>query len=925
MRAKLPFLVPAVVLAALQGTRPAAADSTLFGQQWPEAGSWGQAWSDDDQGTATGSAPSPPPPAPQAAAPPSAADSSDTADTGQPQAASVPASATASAPAPAFVPQGAAPSPQPSPIVTAPTFAQTAAPQPDAPSSAADSGDTADTGQPQAAPVPASAPASAPAPAFVPQAAAPSLQPSPIMALPAAAQTAAPTFSPSPNGHAGPATNTTPTTISAPAGTNGEPDQPVRLTADQIINDRDLGIVTAKGKVVIVQGGNTLTANTVSYNLKQDIISAAGNVVLTEPTGEVTYSDYVELSGDFKNGVAQEIRMIMADHSRLVAASATRVNSNRTDFDDAAYTACEPCREHPERTPLWQAKAATVTHDKVDHTIEYHDAWLEFEGVPIAYTPYLSHPDPTVKRQSGFLTPSVGMNSLIGPSIATPYYWVINDQQDLTFSPRWMLNQFTSFNSGDAPNAASAALQRVVLAGEHRWNGEFGQADTIASLTADPITGNLRGHVNAWANFAIDDNWRAGYIAQHQSDDTYSLIYGYTIPADQPWLTTQPYIERFDQKDYFTAEGFLFQGLAPPQDNSALNPVVLPHLAYQHVSAPDQYGATWTVNSDLLSYTRQQGTSASRVVNQVQWDLPYTTLSGQQYTFTSSLTTDGYHFVGLPGYGDGYSGRVVPMMAINWRYPIVSDSTTLPQVITPIVMVAASPNGANNPRIPNEDSADFVLDDTNIFLPNRLAGYDLVEDGVRGAYGMRWAAYPYRGGELDAQIAQAWQAHPDGTFAVGSGMSSYMSDYIARADFMPAGNIGFHDRVRLDRHTFEANRNEASVTAGPPAFNVGLTYGYFAKTSPDAFTFFPTRQYGVLAVNSTISRYWSVQTSYYQDMATEGGPLTFTANVIYNDDCFALVSSFTRNYTYLNDYQAGYTMMFNIVFKSLGDIPFRAF
>src|SRR5690606_2763831 len=143
------------------------------------------------------------------------------------------------------------------------------------------------------------------------------------------------------------------------------------------------------GRVEIVQDTRMLVADQVSYNLKQDLVAASGNVTLAEPGGETLFTDYMELTGDLKEGVAQQIRAVLADNSRMAAASATRVGGDRTDFEDASYTACEPCRNKPDSRPLWEAKAKRITHNQAEHTIEYRDVWMELGGVPVLYTPYL--------------------------------------------------------------------------------------------------------------------------------------------------------------------------------------------------------------------------------------------------------------------------------------------------------------------------------------------------------------------------------------------------------------------------------------------------------------------------------------------------------------------------------------------------------
>jgi len=84
--------------------------------------------------------------------------------------------------------------------------------------------------------------------------------------------------------------------------------QPALIRADQMITDRDLSTVTASGHVEIDQGGRILLADAVSYNFKQDVIIATGNVSLTDPDGEVRFADYIELSGDMKQAVARHLR-----------------------------------------------------------------------------------------------------------------------------------------------------------------------------------------------------------------------------------------------------------------------------------------------------------------------------------------------------------------------------------------------------------------------------------------------------------------------------------------------------------------------------------------------------------------------------------------------------------------------------------------
>ncbi len=704
--------------------------------------------------------------------------------------------------------------------------------------------------------------------------------------------------------------------------TGSNTNEPVRINADQIVHDQELGIVTARGRVEIIQSNRSLTADQVTYNIKQDVVSATGNVAMLEASGEVVFSDYFELTGDMKDGVAQEIHMILADNSRVGAASAQRTGGVRTDFDKAVYTACEPCREDPTRRPLWEAKAERVTHNQSTHQVEYRDAWLELAGIPVAYTPYLSHPDPTVKRKSGILIPAVGMSSSLGTNVTVPYFWAIKDNQDITFMPRFLFPKHSEYDGIE--DLGQGALQRMVLAGEHRWAGREGETTTIASLTADRYDGDLRGHLDAKGRFDLNSTWRAGYQVQLASDDTYNAIYGYPIQADRPWLTTRPYLEGFGRQNYALAEGFGFQGLRS-SDKQSEAPIVLPHMAYSYVSMPDSGGGYWSMDNDLLSYTRRNGVDAARVSTTAAWQRPFQSRIGDITTITASVRGDAYHAEDLPGIGTAQSGRALPQIAANWRMPFVNDSRTLPQLIEPVAMVAASPNGGNPRKIPNEDSIGFELDELNVFRPNRMPGLDRVEGGVRGAYGLRWHAYPSSNSSVNATVAQGWRAHDDNTFGQGSGFDDNLSDYLGRLDIRPSSYLALLNRIRLDRKNGEIKHTENTLTVGSPMLSNSLTYLLLEPSTYDD-TVYNRRHYIAYSVQSALTRNWSATASIEYDLTDdEGGPIGWAGKLTYDDECFAFVSNLRHNYTYDRDYKPGYEVTFSVVFKTLGDVPVNVF
>ncbi|HEC90114.1 MAG TPA: LPS-assembly protein LptD, partial [Alphaproteobacteria bacterium] len=552
-------------------------------------------------------------------------------------------------------------------------------------------------------------------------------------------------------------------------GTKEKPaaDVVLGLSANKVTYDRELGIITARGKVEISQQGRTLLSDTISYNQNKNVLTASGNIVLMEPTGEVIFADYMELTGDMKDGVIKDLRMVLTDSSRIAANGARRSGGNILDLRKAVYSPCLPCKKDPSMTPLWQIKAVRIIHDKKRRRIEYRDAWLEIKGIPVAYTPYLSQPDPTVKRESGFLVPSFGNSSDLGVVLKTPYFINISPNRDATLTP--------ILTTGGG----------VGIAGEYRQRFMSGELESFASIALDK-NNDVRGHIKTKGRFNINDTWRTGFDISRASDDTYLRRYRFSSPAN---LTTNLFTEGFRKRNYFSANAYAFQGLKE-NDNPGQSPYVLPLINFNHIGEPDRLGGRTSMDLNFMALTRNKGTDTRRLSLAGGWKRPFTDGKGSLYTFSASLRGDLYHVNGLArGAGktkyNGFSGRVRPEMALDWRYPLVREEGNVYQLFEPLASFIVTPYGGNSSKIPNEDSQEFELDDTNLFSVNRFTGLDRVDSGPRVSYGVKWGLFGEGGGYTTAFLGQSYRLRKDSTFAVGSGLEGNLSDIVGKVVIAP--------------------------------------------------------------------------------------------------------------------------------------------
>lgn len=682
------------------------------------------------------------------------------------------------------------------------------------------------------------------------------------------------------------------------------------LKADEMDFDESLGLVVARGNVEISQGQRVLMADTVTYNQKTDIMTASGNVSLLEPSGDVVFSDYAEFSDDMKTGTVNSIKMLMTDNSRLAANGGRRLGGVTTEMSKAVYSPCELCSNDPSRAPLWQIKAVKVTHDAVAKDIEYQDATLEMFGLPVLYMPYFSHPDPSVKRQSGFLFPSYGSSSDLGTFVRVPYFWAIADDKDLTFSPTYTTDQ------------------GMVWASEYRQrfnNGQFDISGSYTEPTNPPAGIESRGHIRSKGRFDIDDTWRSGFDIDRSSDDTYLRRYGFA--SNNRSLTSDAFLEGFSGRNYARLQAMSFQGLRAT-DDPGKTPLILPLGEYNFRGTPDASGARWNLDANLLSLTRDEGTSSNRLSTKTSWNLPYIASTGEIYGITASLQADAYHATDVVDsvYGaqdDGYTGRLFPQLKLDYRYPFTKQSGTVTQLIEPIAGLVISPRGGNPAKLPNEDSQDIEFDDTNLFSDSRFTGVDRVEGGQRVIYGLRGGLYGEGGGSTTAFLGQSYRLNEDSEFAPGTGLNDQLSDVVGRLTISPNNNLDVMYRFRANAEDLDARRNEVKLGVGNARkLRLDLSYFFIDAEASDPFG---DREEIAASLQGGLSQYWSAFAFTRNDLTDDGGFIALGGGLRYMDECFIFQTSLARRFTRDRDVVPSTTLLFQFVFKNLGDFQTSGF
>ena len=600
--------------------------------------------------------------------------------------------------------------------------------------------------------------------------------------------------------------------------------QPVTFTADSVTYDRENSLVIAEGHVEAWQSDTVMRADKITFDRNTGVAAAKGNVVLLEPDGQVLFANYAEMTQDMKNGVLRDMRAILAQNGRLAANGARRTEGEINEMSRVVYSTCNLCAKDPTKPPLWEIRALSAVQDLEHKKIEYEDAVMEMYGIPIAYMPYFWHADPSVKRASGLLIPTLGYNSHLGAFFAQPYYWVIDDQSDATFTPMM----------------TSRAGPELDIEYRRRFNSGY----VLLNGSAGYFENSPQATLITKGQFSINDTWRWGFNISRASSENYinDFHLGSVLGTESNLLTSQIYGEGFGEGAYSRVDVRFYQGVSDTIVDSEL-PVVLPRYQYSYFGRPDAWGGRFSLDAGVFNVVRTSGTNTRRANLTMNWERPFVGELGDLWKITLHNDAIGYNaneFNEQPNFGpvnNVDAARALPQASLDFRWPFMRDSGAWgTQLIEPIAQIIVAPQvgSSQNTKYPNEDSLDLEFTDANLFGFNRFTGVDRLDGGERANVALHGAWY-LGGTAFDGLIGQSYRTSKDNAFPEASGLHDQVSDVVARASFAPTGWLNLTYRTRLDYKSFATKFADAIASVGKPAFSV---YGGYIYTTDNPYTYY---------------------------------------------------------------------------------------
>ncbi|MDA9163643.1 LPS assembly protein LptD [Rickettsiaceae bacterium] len=568
------------------------------------------------------------------------------------------------------------------------------------------------------------------------------------------------------------------------------------MKSKEVHYDAKKEVITASGSVFVEMDNYTLNADTIHYDLKKDAIFAEGNVRIIDPDGRTIKGNRAVFKDKLKKGAIEEFIARFDDNSLLTARLANRLDQNHVTLDKAIFT---PCTINCGKKPIWQLNAAHTDIDYNKQKITYNHLLFEVYGLPIMYFPYFSHPTPDAPAQSGILGPKIKKDDFM-----LPFYFRVQPNLDATISPRFAKNH-TIFEG---------QLRHKVKLGQYRINGSYGNPKFKKGDNND--SNNRRFHIFAKGDFS-HNSINYGFNIKRASDKAYLTNHHEIYDS---YLTSQLYVNKINERDYFSLESFYFQDLRA-KDSKLNTPFVLPHIRTQHIyGLNDDDSLLLNVRGNVMAYREDSGTQLSR--NSIDLEIMTNLISDGGHLVTLSAANRGdLYLVGLHDKATGKEAervwyRNTPELRSRWRYPLTSQISYKSVLkLEPTAMVAIGNKYETRfNKFGLVDSPKNELSENNIFNANRFSGIDFHDHGNRLSYGLNSSLMSDKL-YLDAFLGQLVHKHN----VSQKGNSEYVGN--VRVDF--ADNFDLFYRFRRDQN-LKPILSEIGAVAKTEKFNANAIF-----------------------------------------------------------------------------------------------------
>jgi len=675
----------------------------------------------------------------------------------------------------------------------------------------------------------------------------------------------------------------------------------VLLEADTLTYNDTNNTIIANGSALLYYKSYTIQADKIIYNETLDSVVASGNIILTNKNKSELYAEDLELEDGLKNGFIYSAKLLLENNAKIISSKGQRIDGSVTKFDDASFTLCDECTDGTNKPLTWELKADRIIHNEIDKIIEYNNVEFILVGKSLIKIPYLSHPDMTVQRKTGFLLPTYSISNFYGNAIKLPYFYSINKNSDITFTPIITTKQGPLFNFEYRNKISENSYVNVSPSFIY-------QADP-----SDIAPGNIRfrNSLKTTAQLDINNKWNWGWDATYTSDDTFMRKYdieGSTNYKSEIFLTG------LSNKNYLSAKMVEYTNLL--NESELDQPSITPLIDHDYTFAFKPLNGNLNLNSQFTSLSRNAGDEQTRLSSNLSWENRYITNQGIFFEPYIGIKADHFRTYDESDNSHYSFSRMHPKLSIKTSWPLRSASAYGNHLIEPLARLTFSGDEKSNNKILNEDSNVMNFNTLNLFEIDRSYGFDKIEGGHKFAVGINYDFEDMFGGHTSAKLGKSFHIGGLNSFdgSDWAGMDDYHSDIVASLSYNLLDAVNLDYKTKMDSRTNQITTNEFNITFNNnDSLFADMNYMEYSPTSNVLSNTKKEELSG--GISLALTKDWSFNSRGTYNIE-DNSVLNSLFGISYEDECLEMSLSYKEDFYVDRDIKKDKSIMFNFNLKS---------
>lgn len=582
-----------------------------------------------------------------------------------------------------------------------------------------------------------------------------------------------------------------------------------KIKSNNIFYNRNLNKIYGNKKTVVEDAEKNIyeLIDSFSFDLNQEIIKSKNSEITDNNGNKYKFEDLI-INIKKKEIIGKEVNVDFINsyfgnknNDPILKGRGGYSNQKELKLYKAAFSTCniknKNCRG-------WELTSEEFKHDKTKKLFEYKNSWLKIFDQKIFYLPFFSHPDPTVDRKSGFLTPSYTASDSLGTSLILPYFKILGRDKDITFSPRIYSEKNFLFQNEyrQALENSNILTDFSFLIGNEGTKGHFFY--------------NQVGKFNGKTNYELNLNDVKGdnYLKKHKLIGTSSLI-----KNDSLLLSNFNINWDFNNSNLFTSFK-MYQDLT--RGYSDRYQYIYPDFRFvKRIDIPENYNGKFDFSS--YGFNKNYNTNVNETVLSNDFlfsSNEYISSKGLSSNYSLLLKNTNSYSNNSNTFDENTSYDLYSTLKIDTSLPLQKNFDEYTNYLKPIISFRFSPNGNKN-----ISDKDISLNYDSVFSLNRIGTSYQVEGGEALSLGLEFKKNYLDGSNiLDFKIANVLRRKEDASLPTKSKLNETRSDIFGNLNYNLNENMKLGYIFSYDKDLKYSNLDQINFDFGVNNFFSNISY-----------------------------------------------------------------------------------------------------